>query len=405
MPNIASMFQIGGRTTALLAMLVTLLAPATAEAASSFATRLVQAGPELLRGKLAWGEKTGDGSLAIAWRSREGQIHRTKLAGKPEGRRVTHSFRDLAASSRRVTFIRRVTGPSGFRPSSIRTSTPLPPPPLPMDHVDVLLTGRPGGPYERLSRARGSNYSGGKCDSGSQELTEVDAARRAIGLLETVVSCEGRNQRVRDRVVVFRRQGGRMASEVLAKTPLRYTWDEGPMISDLRMAGHYVAWVRESNGGERQSACVYDRRADAIVYCLKAPRPWLEDILEWVALQRDGKLVVGSGAFHEVVWASRLQPRPHRIGFTFVNEFGPASIEVAFVRNLIAFHRQGTESQPNDLAVADLHGNAVSVFTPEKGQALRELDLDGRRLAWSISKRNRQRVTLHMSRVRAPSGP
>lgn len=394
----ASMFRFGGRALAATAATIIFCTPATAAAGSAFAERMVQVGPELLGEQVVWGEQTRDG-LAVAWWSGK-QLRRTKLLDLPQGRGVQHRFRDMAGSSGRIAFIR-----STRTVLANRTDIAVPPPP-PAAHADALLVGQLDGPYRVIARAhRRDNSDSGRCGAGSWRLNEVEMAHHAIALLESARVCKGGTPRIRYRVVLFRRHSGRTTSKVLARMPARRPDREGPAISDLRTAGPFVAWVRaqREDGGDHQAACVYDRRVGAVVYCLRAPRPNLEDILEWVALQADGKLVIGSGAYHDVVWASTRDPRPHRIGSTFVNGFGPVTVDVGFARNLVAFNRQGTADRPNDLAVADLRGHAVSIFVPKAGQTLGGLDFDGRRIAWAVFDRDSLHGTLHLRSVRRPS--
>jgi hypothetical protein len=158
-------------------------------------------------------------------------------------------------------------------------------------------------------------------------------------------------------------------------------------VFNAQIAGHYAAWMEVNEATHRFDVVVYDLKQGTTAYVLKAPR--VTSPSGSLALQGDGKVAIvydphpnSSAVQAAVAWASRQEPRVHRLK----NLPSRTSYFVRMGNDRVAFARTkaDTDARMTEIGLTPLDGAAELITRRGLTDVL---DFDGRRLAY-VEKAN-----------------
>jgi hypothetical protein len=215
--------------------------------------RELAAGPVFAGLASVWLETDAAGSFYLR---RSGQSSGPRLVDAPR-EDLAHEILDLAASSRVVAVVRKVTRPPP-PPPPCDVACPASPLPPPRPISDEVWMGPPTGPLRRVVRRTASQQCGGALAPREVEVVEgtVFVAERHA---RDVICERRRRSRHGGRIVAI---GPRHSSRVLVR--LR----SGKAPRHVSAAGRWIAW--QSSDDLRGSVVVWDRRRSKLAYRVAA---------------------------------------------------------------------------------------------------------------------------------------
>jgi hypothetical protein len=371
---------------ALAAPLPAAKAHASADVRPSHTHARVVAGPVLAGGAVIWGQRDRRGGLAVRTAAL-GSPSRTLYAVPPPRGRITRRFDALAASETHVAFAWTTETRLPFESDVVA--------PLPTVSNSEFLAGPIGGPYRLLSRVR-TRPNDDRCRSHTRApVGTVGIQDNLIAYVQEVTRCRGRRKAGFDRVVL-RRLGSRERLRVLARSR-KSSSEERETLSHAGLAGDHISWRQDTAGEERQSVVVFDHARNRTVQIVRAPQPGLPELLEWVDLQDDGKLLVTHHSDQSVAVFEPGRQRIRVVPMQMPNTGSPNEPTTTVVRlagDRIALIRH---SRPYELVVSDLAGDLRRLDTfDHKRRLAADFDFDGGRITWAARRRGSRLAAVYL---------
>jgi hypothetical protein len=335
---------------------------AGAGAAERAAPPVLQVGPVLAQGGVAWGEQAA-GALDI-------RLARPGHASVVLYRHADAQLTEIAGSPSLVAFRFEETscGSVGMSCGSSRH----------------LVSVGPGGRVSHISDTPSCDGGGWLVFPGMPD--SLDTAGRRVTSSETRASCAGSTPKFHRRVFVRDPSGTRVLVDRSQPTPDQWT-------GDVRLAGRFLAWSTDRGG----TVVVYDLAAGKVAYRARLlDRQGLGNVT--FDVQSDGKLVVayqpsaseraGRVLVFEPDGASRVLP------LSAVVPGAGAGIRLGGDRIAVV---RPTGQSSSELVVSDLSGHSTTMARFD-GVAYRPVgfDYDGTRLVWASD---------HITGTRVDCGP